>query len=98
HGAAEVRQPALVKHPLRNAGIEFLAVFLDIVDREMLERGRQLEVARIITLDAGHKRDRHASGEKRIFAKTFVDSAPIRVAADVDDGRTIDQTLVLPFE
>src|SRR6266705_4265293 len=93
-----MRQPVLVKHPLRKAGIEFLAVFLAVVDREMLERGCELEVARIITLDAGHKSDRHASGEKRIFAEAFVDSAPIRVAAEVDDRRTIDEALVFAFE
>lgn len=79
-----MRQPILVEHPLIDLGGKLLPVFLDVIDGKMLERCRQLQVARVVALQSTNKGHAHAAGQERVFAVTLIDAAPVRIAADVD--------------
>ena len=92
---AEVRQPIFVKHPFGNSGREARAALLDVVDGVMFERGNQLQVFRVIalqTFDIGHA---EAARQIGILPIGLLIAPPVRVSFDVNDGRAIDQPLVL---
>ena len=57
------------------------------VHGEVLGRGDDAVVLRIVALHAGDEGDAHARGEERIFAVGFLAAAPARIAEDVDVGR-----------
>ncbi len=69
--------------------------FRTAVRREMLRRGGQLEVLRVValeTLDEGHS---HTAREVRILPVGFLAPAPARVTKDVDVGAPESETMVL---
>ncbi len=64
------------------------------VDGEVLGRGDQLQVARVVALQALDERDAHAGGQVWVFAVGFLAATPARVAEDVDVGRPEGEPLV----
>jgi hypothetical protein len=51
----------------------------------MLQRRRQLQVFEMVAVRPFDERHGHARGEIWVLAKRFVNPAPERMAADVDD-------------
>ena len=75
--------------------VEDVAIVLRAaVHGEVLGRGVDLAVLRIVTLHRLHERDTHSRGEERIFAVGFLAAAPAGVAENVDVGRPEGEALV----
>src|SRR2546427_2570351 len=60
----------------------------------MFERRRQFQVLWVVPLRPSYIRDGHARREEGVFAERFINPAPARVAADVNHGRAVDETVV----
>ena len=94
----EVWQPVFVQHSLADGGREFLPILFDVVDRIVFKCRGEFQVFGIVALQATDVRHTDAPCQKRVFAVTFVDAAPIWITADVDDGGAIDQPFVFALE
>ena len=86
-----VREPEVEQVALVDDRREVLPAGLDVVDREVLHGGGDLQVRDVFALQALHVGDRHAAGQVGILAEDFLDAAPARIAADVDDRRAVDE-------
>src|SRR6184192_1172499 len=67
---------------------------LHIVDGKVLQGGRDLEVINVITLQAPHIGDTHATCQKRVLAKNLLDASPPWVTAYIDNRRAKYQTML----
>src|SRR5215472_6024358 len=61
--------------------------FWAAVNGKMLRSGNDLQVFRIVALQAGDESNTDATGEKGVFAVGFLAASPAWVAKDVDVGR-----------
>ena len=92
-GGLPVREPVVVQVALVDDRRQVLPARLDVVDREVLHGGGDLQVGDVLALQAADVGHRHAAGQVRILAEDLLDASPARVAADVDDGRPVDQAV-----
>jgi hypothetical protein len=88
-----VRQPVLHEIAIVDFRVAVLTSVLDVVDGVVLDGGGELEVVGVVALQTLDVGDAHLSGEGWIFAEDLLDAAPARVAGEVDDGRTVDETV-----
>ena len=71
-----------------------LAVAFDIVDCKMFDRGGELEMVEVVSLQTTNIGDAHATREIRIFAEHFLDAPPARIAADINNRRPIYEAML----
>jgi hypothetical protein len=71
-----------------------LAILLDVVHGEMFQGCGEFQIMRIVALQSLDVSHADASGEKRVFPVTLIDAAPVWIAADVDDRRAVNESLV----
>ena len=95
HEGAERGEVRLVEIALAGAGVEVVAVRLRAaVDREVLGGGDDLEVPRVVSLQALHEGDTQPAREIRVLPVRLLPPPPARVAEDVDVGRPEGEALV----
>src|SRR5205085_5483264 len=94
HHSAPVRQPVFHQATLVHFGGKMLAVAFDIVDCKMFDRGGELEMVEVVSLQTTNIGDAHATREIRIFAEHFLDAPPARIAADINNRRPIYEAML----
>ena len=90
----EMRQPVFHEQPFGRIGREAVTALFLVVDGKVLERRGHLQILGVVALQSLHIGHADAAGQIRVFAKAFLNAAPARIAADVDDGRPVDQPVL----
>ncbi len=87
-GGTESRQVGVFLIVLGDVHVESVTQRLgSAVDGEVLGRGDDTEILRVVALESGDEGNAHVRSEERIFAVGFLAASPAWVAEDVDVGR-----------